>query len=131
MAKKTFNAYNHIIDFNKVKTNLNSCFTQEEFRSELKKAGIPSNRNFFFMFLKNKVIERKSNGIYTFKSKEPLHYSGLQRIYDAYYAQTKSWNSKKKPQKEESKHESITEEQAINLLKGLGYKILKPIYTEI
>lgn len=99
--------------------NLNKIFnTRSEMQSAIRKLGI--NKLIFGIMCKNHVFDTRRNGNqmqYAFK-RIPLYKNDLKRIYVEYNS---SKVSKKNIKEENSK--VLNEENAIKLLKSLGYKI--------
>lgn len=112
---------------NEVKQSFNTPFSFLEFKVALIAAKFPYARYLCIKdFIVSNIVKKLPNGYYTFVSVEPIHYSLLRKMIDNRLKQIYS----EKPVKEE---QPLTEKLAVELLKSLGYKIMKPMteYVEI
>lgn len=126
MARKKFNAIEHIAQFNKLKLELKeNVITESEFKQELKAKGIPMNR-FFIEELVNSSIISKENGEIRFISSSPIHFKLLDTIYNNYYNKISKYNKNSyKDRVEKIKQQQI--DIAIRFLKENGYEIFLPV----
>lgn len=121
---KKFVALEHIKDFNLIKKSLDTPFTKAELQTQLKKAGIPANTVFFATLVKYKVLKRISRSHYIFSNNDPIYFKLLENAYKDYsqrlnkYMDTYRENKAKKSQEVQN---------AIKLLKSLGYEIYAPV----
>ncbi len=136
-------ATNYISNFNNLRNNfifVGNLFTEDELKIALKDIDLSSN---IIPYLKkNQVIllkqggkGRKGKAKYSFTNIDrPTHKDLLQRVLDDYSDYRSKTNKKYKMGKKiEKKKKTISEEEAIQLLKSLGYKIYKQVvnYEEI
>lgn len=121
---KKFVAIDHIKDFNLIKKSLNTPFTKAELQTQLKKAGIPANTVFFTTLVKYRVLKRISRSQYIFSNNDPIYFKLLENAYKDYsdrlnkYMDTYRENKAKKSQEVQD---------AVQLLKSLGYEIYAPV----
>jgi hypothetical protein len=121
--------------------------SHKDLRKMLKDAGFPSNGTFWTAFKNSKkILNKLPNGKYTWKQSGNILVADLMEVYEGYQTLTKMYaeNSRKKAKaepkqvpatkkeekptkKEENTPKNNEEQAAIELLKGLGYCILKPI----
>jgi hypothetical protein len=142
MRSKDFKPEEHIADLNNLKRNLmclNRPFSRSLFISGLKGIGLPDNDVFWMAVKRSGIVQQLSRGCYIFKNDKPIHISVLAKIHKDYrkivcdYSKTyREKHSSKEVEKPVEAHvqlepvHELTEENAVKLLKELGYIIYKP-----
>lgn len=121
---KKFVALDHIKDFNLIKKSLDTPFTKAELQTQLKKAGIPANTVFFATLVKYKVLKRISRSHYIFSNNDPIYFKLLENAYNDY---SKRLNKYMDTYRENKAKKSQEVQDAISLLKSLGYEIYAPV----
>ena len=124
MSNKKFMAIDHIAELNRIKKELNKPFTRGVLQKELKKAGIPSNPVFFACLSKYKIIKRVSRAEFVFSNNNPIYYKLLETVYIDYANRLDKY-AKKYAETRASKTQKV--EEAIQLLKSMGYQIFAPV----
>lgn len=118
---------------------LERSFRKDSFCKLLKEANFKMVDALFCEFVKRGIIIKAKKGQYTFADEKPIYIGVLDTIIKEMRAQkaAKSRNyykrSKTQPMIQEAPKTQLTVEEAVNFLKSLGYKILKPItqYEEL
>lgn len=121
---KKFVALDHIKDFNLIKKSLDTPFTKAELQIQLKKAGIPANTVFFATLVKYKVLKRISRSHYIFSNNDPIYFKLLENAYKDY---SQRLNKYMDTYRENKAKKSQEVQDAISLLKSLGYEIYAPV----
>jgi hypothetical protein len=149
--KKEFNAKHCIEELNNIKKamQLRGDFRIEDLQTAFINAGLPTSKNFWWLFMKANIVEKSKDGKYRFVSEKPIYYEAINQIYHEYKIKQQQYSKtcyeKKKAMQQQSIKKDVTEEelnkvldektqQAINHLKSLGFKILRPtkiIYDEM
>lgn len=135
MSRRCFDPKECIKALNTVKQSLqwkNQPFSKETILNALKNCGLPTHSNFWRVFRESGILQEVSKGQFMFTSKEPIVWTKLQEIKTKYQELARHYANKTSEQVEIPKEEvpqssKVTEQSAIDLLKGKGYKILKPI----
>lgn len=117
---KKFVALDHIKDFNLIKKSLDTPFTKAELQTQLKKAGIPANTVFFATLVKYKVLKRISRSHYIFSNNDPIYFKLLENAYKDY---SQRLNKYMDTYRENKAKKSQEVQDAVQLLKSLGYEI--------
>lgn len=115
-------------------------FTLNALKKGLKKYNCPWRDHLIWSLNKCKIIipVQGERGIHQFASKEPVYYKSFEQTFENYI--TKQIAAIKKSSKKSSSTSSPTivvptdnVEEAIKILKKLGYKIMKPVtnYEEV
>lgn len=118
---------------------LEGPFKKELFCKLLKESGFKMVNELFCEFVKRGIIIKQKKGyIYTFADEKPIYIGVLESAIKKVRAQKAAevrtyYNSKKQSVTQEAPKAQLTVEEAVNFLKSLGYKILKPItqYEEL
>ena len=121
---KKFVAIDHIKDFNLIKKSLDTPFTKAELQTQLKKAGIPANTVFFATLVKYKVLKRISRSHYIFSNNDPIYFKLLENAYKDY---SQRLNKYMDTYRENKAKKSQEVQDAVQLLKSLGYEIYAPV----
>lgn len=121
---KKFVALDHIKDFNLIKKSLDTPFTKAELQTQLKKAGIPANTVFFATLVKYKVLKRISRSHYIFSNNDPIYFKLLENAYKDY---SQRLNKYMDTYRENKAKKSQEVQDAVQLLKSLGYEIYAPV----
>lgn len=98
----------------------------------LKQAGIPTNVNFWNIFVKAPFIKHIGKNAYIFVNAQPIHKSELARIYRDYRDINKRYSEACRKKETVERVDEVSEQiqQAITLLKNTGeYIILKKSVT--
>lgn len=114
-------------------------FRKDSFCKLLKEANFKMVDALFYEFIKRGIIIRVSKGQYTFADEKPIYIGVLESTIKEVRAKKATeirnyYNrSKTQPMTQEVSNTRLTVEEAINLLKSFGYRILKPItqYEEL
>ena len=115
----------------------NSVYKRPQLIALLKKAHIRTAQSFVTLFMKTFMTSLNKNGEYVFKSKAPIYFMDLKKIYDINSNYNRVYQRKRRALKKEEIEVPVTEtneiDKAIALLKENGYKVLKPIieYKEL
>ena len=120
---KKFVALDHIKDFNLIKKSLNTPFTKAELQTQLKKVGIPANAVFFATLVKYKVLKRISRSQFIFSNNDPIYFKLLENAYKDYSGRLNKYMDTYRENKAKKSQEV---QDAIQLLKNLGYEIYAP-----
>jgi len=126
-GRKPFKARNHIAELNKFRIDLaNETLPEDQFKNELKKCGVLSNR-LFLIALKHSGIIEVQNGRFSFLNpQKPIHYSVLQDIYTAYISRQRDYLQKRRNKElTEAKLEEV--QNAIELLKEYNFEVYAPV----
>ena len=123
MSRKSFNPRECIAPLNNVKRAMliRKSFSKEMMLQGLKGSGLPVNSIFWNVFLNSNIIARISKTEYRFVNEEPIYIRHLENIKCKYS------EIRKKYLKEAPAETNVSDpiQEAINLLKENGYKILK------
>lgn len=123
-----------IARFNMMRINqLGKTYSQAEFQSILKRLGYSTSGTFRKCLIDANVFIRVERGKYSFPPK-PVHMSLLQKAYDTCTSYKKQFRNKnEQTQVQEQEPQQLEVQQAIDLLKSLGYRVLRPTtqYEEV
>jgi hypothetical protein len=155
MRRNTFSATNIIADLNNIKKAMmirEGGFKYNDLRKAFTNAGLPSNNTFWTAFYNANLIKSIGGGKYKFTDTEPIYVGTIEHIHSIYKHKQQEYSKnayekkkEKKQSKEKMEEKQITTEElnkvldektqeAINHLKSLGFKILRPqriIYSEM
>lgn len=137
MGRKPFNAKEHIGVINVFRKEMNGQpFSREQLINVFRNGNITIHPSFVCAFCKSGIVTKLNNGNYIFTSKEPVYYGELARVYRQYHNIAKNWKRQNKtqnnvPSQVQNNVPTLDSNQAltsfaINFLKNLGYKVLKP-----
>lgn len=127
MSRCKFVAYDHIKDFNELKSSLlDKSFTRDSFKDELKKLNIPCSNTFWSGFVKLNIIKRISKTEFVFTDNKPVHFKVLENVYLIYFDKISEYMQKYETKKnQEIQYSQIND--AVQLLKSLGFQVFKPV----
>ena len=126
-------AEQYIAKFNELRNELikEETFTKQDLLDSLDLYGI--SIKIWNELRNNQVIEYVSGGrnagpeLFRFtKPEQPVHVALLQKVFDD---KSKRQNEHNRKYRQNKQANNYSEEEAINLLKSLGYKIYKPTTT--
>lgn len=111
-----------------------NAFTSQQLTLQLKSINCPWAKNIFSVLNKTHQIKSIGKSQYVFKYAEPVYYKAIQATLDELVESFKLSQYKWLGKESKGKTESLpiidcSIEEAIALLKGLGYKISKPVTT--
>lgn len=118
---------------------LDGSFKKDLFCKFLKEANFKMVDALFCEFVKRGIIIKAKKGQYTFADEKPIYIGILESVIKEVRAQkaakVRNYYKRSKTQSmiQEAPKAQLTVEEAVNFLKSLGYKILKPItqYEEL
>ena len=113
---------------------VNRVYKRPQIVSLLKEVGIRTAQSFVTLFMKTFMTPLNNKGEYVFKSNKPIYFMDLKKAYEinsSYNRKYQRHYREEKKTKIENKPQEINPtdkiEEAIKLLKGNGYKVLKPV----
>lgn len=128
-GRKPFIAKNHITEFNKLRMDLgDDAISEEQFRGELRKCGIPCNKGFWIALKRSGLLLGK-NGRYSFsKPRKPIYFTVLQDVYTTYITQQRIYVQRRKDKELAKKIAKDKDVQAaIKLLKQYNFEVYAPV----
>jgi len=117
-------------------SSLNRLFVSKNaLKVALKKNNCPYPQFVIESLIQHKLLIKVPGevGVYQFATKDPIYYGSFEKTFsskiDKAFVYQKKWHLKKpgKIRSQKTSKNSSLEEDAIQILKDLGYKILKPI----